>query len=95
MKIISTSSLNSQGETIQIYAENILKDINELSYLNDSILSFWEGDDARAIVKKINEEVIPTMNKFYDYLTDYANYLKKVNGVFKAVESEYNRKIDI
>lgn len=95
MKIISTSTLNSEGELLKNYAENILKDINELSSLNDSILSFWDGDDAKTIVRKINEEVIPTLNKFYDYLIDYANFLKEVNGVFKAVESEYNKKIDI
>ena len=53
------------------------------------------GTDIKPIVKKINEEVIPSLNKFYDYLIDYANFLKKVNGVFKAVESEYNKKIDI
>lgn len=95
MKIILTSTLNSEGEALRIYAENILKDINELSSLNDSILSFWDGNDAKVIVKKINEEVIPTLNKFYDYLIDYADFLKKVNSVFKAVESEYNKKIDI
>lgn len=95
MKIISTSSLESQGVVLSTYIENILKDINELSSISDMILSFWNGNDSRTIVKKINEEIIPTMNKFYDYLTDYAEYIKKVNCVFKSVESEYNKKIDV
>lgn len=95
MKIISTSSLNKQGEKIEAYNENILKDIKKLSNLADSILSFWDGDDAKDLVKKINDEVIPALNKYYDCISDYALFLKKVNGVFTTLDSAYSKNIDV
>ncbi len=95
MKIISTSTLNSKGATIKVLNDNILKDINKLSNLVDSILSFWDGEDARSLVQKINNEVIPTLNKYYDCISDYAEYLKKVNSVFESLDGAYSKNIDV
>lgn len=95
MKIITTSTLNKEGAQIKSINDNILKNINQLSNLSDSILTFWNGQDAKTLVQKINDEVIPVLNKYYDCIEDYAEYLKKVNDVFVALDEAYNEAIEI
>ena len=95
MKIAASSSLSGKANTIKSCNENILKDINELSSVTESMLSFWEGDDATSFVRKINDEYIPKLNKAYDSLDDYAVYLSKVYSVFKSVDEYYDKEIDV
>ncbi len=95
MKIISTSTLNNKGAIVKTFNDNILKDINKLSNLIDSILSFWDGDDAKSLAQKVNDEVIPVLNEYYDCISDYADYLKKVNSVFESLDDAYSKKIDV
>ncbi len=95
MQIITTQSLDSQGNGVKTYNENILNDINKLVTLNDQILSFWNGDDAKTLVRKINDDVIPNLNKLYDCIDLYADYLKRVDNVFESVDDNYNVDIDV
>lgn len=95
MKVGAKSSLASKANQLKTFNENILRDIKELSSINDSILSFWNGEDAKSLTTKLNNEVIPSLNKYYDCLEDYAEYLRKVYSVYSALEDAYNKNISV
>ncbi len=95
MEIVTQSSLNTEAGKIKSYNDNILKDINQLSSISDQLLGVWSGDDGKSFVKKINDSVIPSLNKLYDCIDSYSNYLSKVNSVFNSVDDNYNNEIDV
>lgn len=94
MNIIAQDSLPSKANVISSCNENILNDINKLSSLNEEILNFWDGVDAQSFVTKINE-FIPGLNKLYDAISDYSEFLSKVNTVFNSIDNYYDKEIDV
>lgn len=95
MKIMVTERLNKDVAAIEKGAESILSNIKRLSSVVDSVKNFWAGSDADSFCKKINDDAIPALNKYYDSLMTYANYLKKVGVVYQRLEESYDEKIDV
>ena len=95
MKVISSSELSSEANIIKKYNDNILNDINDISELVEGLLGYWSGDDAVSYASKINDEIIPSLNKAYDKIDDYVLFMKKVNSVFKAVDENYDKNISV
>lgn len=77
------------------YRENLIKRINELTYVSNSFLEDWDGEDAQLMIKKINEEVIPAFTKYYDILITYIEFLRVTDDAFIALEETYSKKINV
>ncbi|MEE0699298.1 MAG: WXG100 family type VII secretion target [Bacilli bacterium] len=95
MRIMVTEQLNKDIAAIEKKADNILSGINKLSSIVDSLRSYWGGSDADSFSKKINDDAIPALNKYYDSLMSYLLYLKKVKIVYQKLEEAYDDKIDV
>lgn len=93
MKIVATSSINSDAAKVKKKIDEFSNDISQIQDVINIIPQAWQGKDATSFINKYNEALVK-LKKYEVSFNDYYKYLCKVYDIFNALEEAYNRPID-
>lgn len=93
MKIISSSYINGDAGYVNTCIEDYSSELNRLIAAVKTVKTAWSGEDADSFVTKY-ENIIEKLKIYEKDFLEYKKYLSQVQGVFEALENEYNKKIN-
>ena len=94
MIIKASSGINTDASNLKNCIDNLSKDINDLKNYIDYIPQYWSGNDSNDFIKKYNE-VFRVLEEYEKNFYVYYNFLIKVYDIFKTLDENYNKAIDL
>lgn len=94
MKIVATSSINSDATKIKEHIDKLTYDINFIQDYIDYIPQMWSGADGKKFVNKYKNEVLPVLREYEKNFNEYYTFLTKVYDIFKTLDEDYNKPIN-
>lgn len=92
MKIITSDDLKQVVSDTETCIDNIAKDKNKLSELNNELLSYWTGTDGQKFVQYV-EQIISVFDLYVDELRVFNKIMGHVNDTFKAKDESLSTPI--